>query len=206
MHSEDSSRLIQRPLEFHLTSDSAPPWAEFKTPGEQLPAHVLSDLRTDHAGEVGAVWIYKAILMVSRDAKLRVFAEHHLATEQSHLEKIKAWLPPQHFSKLIALWKVAGFMTGALPALFGPRTVYATIQSVETFVDQHYEEQLQAFKLEPQLSKLCETLEECQADEVKHRDEASLALGEFRMGFFLRCWCAIVSWGSKNAVTVCRYI
>ena len=35
-----------------------------------------------------------------------------------------------------------GWLTGALPALFGRQAIFATIEAVETFVDQHYEQQV----------------------------------------------------------------
>ncbi len=180
--------------------------APFKVPGQQLPGQVLSDLRTDHAGEVGAVWIYKGVLMCSRDAALRDFAARHLATEQIHLERVKEWLPPAHYSRLLPVWRLAGFLTGALPALLGTRAVYTTIEAVETFVDHHYEEQVQALQSQPELVHLRETLQECQADEIRHRDEAACARGSFKMGVFLRMWCAMVSWGSRQAVALCRHI
>lgn len=180
--------------------------ASFKVPGQQLPARVVADLRTDHAGEVGAVCIYKGVLMFSRDAALRDFAQHHLATELNHLMRIQEWLPTKHFSLLLPVWKLAGFLTGALPALFGPRAVYATIKSVETFVDRHYEAQVQDLSSYPELLLLRQTLQECQADEVAHRDEAATYLGSFKIGFCLRMWCALVSMGSRNAVAVCRHI
>jgi len=181
-------------------------YASLKVPGQQLPPKVVADLRTDHAGEVGAVCIYKGVLMFARDAALRDFAQHHLATELNHLKRVKEWLPPEHFSRLLPVWKLAGFLTGALPALFGPRAVYATIESVETFVDLHYEEQVQDLKAHPELVLLLQTLQECQADEVAHRDEAAAARGSFNKGICLRIWCAMVSWGSRNAVVVCRHI
>ncbi len=58
------------------------------SPGDTLPNSVLADLRTDHAGETGAVFIYLGILQFTRNPALRVFAEHHLVTEQSHLRHI----------------------------------------------------------------------------------------------------------------------
>ena len=58
-----------------------------------LPPDVLADLRTDHAGETGAVWMYRAVGALSRDASARAFASRHLATEQDHLRRIEAWLP-----------------------------------------------------------------------------------------------------------------
>ena len=45
-------------------------------------------LRSDHAGEVGAVYIYKGILRIARDPDLVNFSKRHLVTEESHLEKI----------------------------------------------------------------------------------------------------------------------
>lgn len=60
---------------------------------DQLPAEVLADLRTDHAGETGAVCIYRGVLRFARDPALRAFAQRHLATEQVHLQQMEAWLP-----------------------------------------------------------------------------------------------------------------
>ena len=176
------------------------------TPGDQLPAWVFADLRTDHAGEVGAVCIYQGVLRFARDPALRSFAEHHLLTEQKHLRLISAWLPLSQHSRLLPLWRLAGFLTGALPALFGPRAVYATIEAVETFVDHHYEEQVRALSSQPALSDLRQTLLDCQADEVAHRDEAAVARGSVPSGWLLRAWCAMVGAGSKAAVSLIRFI
>ena len=44
-------------------------------PGDILPEWVFAHLRTDHAGEVGAVCIYQSVLQFARDPKLRAFAE-----------------------------------------------------------------------------------------------------------------------------------
>ena len=175
-------------------------------PGDILPAEVFADLRTDHAGEVGAVYIYQGVLQFARDPMLRAFAEHHLVTEQKHLRLIAGWLPKTEYSRLLPLWKLAGFLTGALPALFGSKAVYATIEAVETFVNQHYEDQICALDSQPELSDLRQTLLDCQADEVAHRDEAAAALGSTRPNLVLRVWCAMVGTGSKAAVSLIRHI
>lgn len=176
------------------------------TPGDQLPAWVFADLRTDHAGEVGAVCIYQGVLRFARDPALRSFAEHHLLTEQKHLRLISAWLPSSRHSRLLPLWRLAGFLTGALPALFGPKAVYATIEAVETFVDHHYEEQILALASQTELNDLRQTLLDCQADEGVHRDEAAAALGSVQSVWLLRAWCAMVGAGSKAAVSLIRFI
>jgi len=176
------------------------------SPGDALPASVLADLRTDHAGETGAVFIYLGILQFTRNPALRVFAEHHLATEQSHLRHIESWLPKAQYSYLLPLWRLAGFMTGALPALVGPRAVYVTIQAVETFVNQHYDDQVRTLESKPALVKLRQVLLECQNDEVAHRDQAAAALGQEKIGLLLRFWSVLVGAGSQVAVAVCRHI
>ena len=175
-------------------------------PGDKLPAEVFADLRTDHAGELGAVCIYQGVLQFARDPVLRACAKHHLVTELKHLLLISDWLPKAEYSRLLPLWKLAGFLTGALPALFGSKAVYATIEAVETFVNHHYEDQIRGLESKPELSDLRQTLLDCQADEVAHRDEAAAALGSTRPNLVLRVWCAMVGTGSKAAVSLIRHI
>ena len=171
-----------------------------------LPAEVVADLRTDHAGEVGAVCIYQGVLRVTRDPALRAFARRHLETEQAHLHKIEAWLPKERHSRLLPVWRLAGFLTGALPALLGPRAVYGTIEAVEQFVDQHYGEQIRHLEQYPELQALRQILLDCQGDEVAHRDEAAAARGTGQRGLILRAWCWLVDAGSRGAVAVSRRI
>ena len=171
----------------------------------RVTADLVGDLRSDQAGETGAVWIYRGLLAVSRDAGVREFAQRHLVTEQSHLDKINAVLPWPQRSRLLPGWRVAGFATGALPALFGPRAVYATIAAVETFVDKHYQHQIDKLQNQPEHAKLLGLLRECQQDECEHRDEA-LSLQSQPPGLILRAWCKLVGGGSSAAVALARRI
>jgi ubiquinone biosynthesis monooxygenase Coq7 len=177
--------------------------AAFETPG--IPADLVGELRSDHAGETGAVWIYHGVLAVSRDAAVRDFASRHRATEQQHLEAISALLPPARRSWLLGPWRVAGFLTGALPALFGPRAVFGTIEAVERFVDRHYQQQIDRLDGRPEHTALRALLQSCQAEEVAHRDEAA-ALQARPAGPLLRAWCALVGSGSAVAVTIARRV
>jgi ubiquinone biosynthesis monooxygenase Coq7 len=186
----------------------APPAAPPADRATALPAQIQAELRTDHAGETGAVCIYRGVLAVSRNASLRDFARRHLATEQQHLAVIEAWLPSEHRSRLLPLWRISGWLTGALPALFGPRAVYATIAAVETFVDGHYQAQVDHLATLPvpgTLATLRADLEACRQDEVHHRDEANAHAGP-APGWALRRWCGLVGWDSAAAVAVCRHV
>ena len=160
------------------------------------------DLRSDHAGETGAVAIYAGILAVTRDPGLREFAQRHQATEADHLQRVEAWLPSHRRSRLLPAWRGAGWLTGALPALAGPRAVYVTIAAVETFVDRHYQAQIDHLAAHPGPDGLLPLLQACQADERSHRDEAAAATGA--PGRLLRAWCAVVGAGSAAAVVLAR--
>ena len=177
-------------------------------------ATLIPDLRTDHVGESGAVMIYRGILAVTRDAGVRRFAHEHLATESSHLARIEPLLAKQERSWLLPLWRVAGWLTGALPALVGPRAVYATIEAVETFVDQHYAGQIASIdrhdplQADPHLQQTRSLLQACRHDEIAHRDEAGglFASCGGAPSLVLRAWLWSLGAGSRLAVAVCRRV
>jgi demethoxyubiquinone hydroxylase (CLK1/Coq7/Cat5 family) len=173
-----------------------------------LSQYLERELRSDHAGETGAVFIYRGITAVARwrgDAQLLAFAQQHGDTEAEHLSLIEAWLPPSRRSRLLGPWRLAGWLTGALPALAGRRAVYGTIAAVETFVDRHYQQQIDHLRAHGGPDGLLPLLERCQADECHHRDEAAGLAGERRPGL-LRLWCAVVGSGSAAAVVLARRV
>ena len=178
-----------------------------------LPATLVADLRTDHAGETGAVMIYRGILAVTRNPGVRHFAQGHLVTEMGHLAQIDPLLAVGQRSLLLPVWRIAGWLSGALPALFGPRAVYATIEAVETFVDHHYAEQIQSIDQQdpagkhPQLQALRTLLQSCRDDEIEHRDEAAelFSLSGQPPSLVLRVWVWLVDSGSRGAVKICRH-
>jgi 3-demethoxyubiquinol 3-hydroxylase len=196
-------------------------WASLAKTGladpQPLPAWLVADLRTDHAGETGAVMIYRGILAVTRDEAVRQFALGHLATESTHLAAIEPMLEPRDRSRLLPLWRAAGWLTGALPALAGPRAVYATIEAVETFVDLHYTEQIEAIdQLDPArkqapLQAVRAQLHSFRADEIEHRNDAAARFeGQASTAApaspLLRLWTRAVDAGSRIAVRICRRV
>ena len=99
--------------------------------------------------------------------------------------------------------RVAGYLTGLLPALFGANATYATIQALEAFVDQHYSQQIARMDSECLFPAVREILNQCRLDEVSHRDEARDLLKE-QPSVMLRLWCAMVGRGSSYAVALAR--
>ena len=175
---------------------------------EGLSHHLVQELRSDHAGETGAVYIYKGIQAVAHwrgDLELMAFAKAHGATEAEHLTEVENWLPASQRSRLLGPWRLAGWLTGALPALFGRCAVYATIAAVETFVDHHYQQQIDHIHAQGGPEGLLQILIRCQADEQHHRDESAALAGSHR-SLFLRIWCWTVGWGSSAAVVLARRV
>lgn len=123
-----------------------------------LPRRVLADLRTDHAGEVGAVHLYRGMLAMAADGDLRAFAARQLAAQHLHLQRIRRWLPGTERSRLLPLWRAAGWLAGAAPALLGPRAVRATVAAFERAVDRRYGQQLERLAAHPELAELSATL------------------------------------------------
>ena len=173
-----------------------------------LTLYLERELRSDHAGETGAVSIYRGIEAVARwrgNRELLAFAHQHGQTEAEHLALVETCLPVAMRSALLGPWRMAGWLTGALPALFGAQAVYATIAAVETFVDHHYQQQIDHLERHGGPDGLLELLLKCQADEQHHRDEAAALAGPSRH-WLLKAWCWTVGVGSEAAVVLARRV
>ena len=169
-----------------------------------LPKFMIPIFRTNHAGETGAVFIYKAILLVARDKNIIDFSKKHLKTESKHLHLIESILDKKDRSKLTFLWKLAGFLTGLVPALIGTKFVYATIFYVESFVERHYQDQIDMLGNKKKFKNLSIFIKNLQDDEVDHKDEAFINTAE--IGFIHSLWGFIVGKGSSLAVRLSKFI
>ena len=169
-----------------------------------IPNFLISSFRTNHAGETGAVFIYKAILMVSRDNEVIDFSKNHLKTESEHLRMIEDILEKKFRSKLIPLWKIAGFLTGFIPSLFGKNFVFATIYYVESFVEKHYEQQIKSLGSIKKYTHIKRFIKKLQDDEVSHKNEARFSAKKFSTLQVL--WGSIINSGSSFAVKLSKKI
>ena len=174
---------------------------------ESLPLTpaLISDLQSDHAGEAGAVEIYRGMLAVSRDEAVREFAMMHIRTELRHLRFFERWLPGQHHSRLLLVWRAAGWLLGATSVLFGRQAAFRTVAAVETFVEQHYLAQIRIMESIRGLQPLASVLREFCADEVHHRSDANARLTSTE-GAIARLWAKSIATGSALGVRVARRI
>ena len=169
-----------------------------------ISKRLIRDLRSDHAGETGAVYIYKGILSASKDRELVNFSRQHLKTEMQHLKFFDAWLPQNHKSMLLPLWRVSGYLLGRLPAMISPRWAYITIVAVETFVTKHYQNQIDQFiDLDRDEYPLKILLLKFQSQEGDHRDDAVSHLN-VKTTTVEKIWQKIVGIGSHVSVQIAR--
>ena len=168
----------------------------------RVPNFLIPHFRTNHAGETGAIFIYKGILLLSKDQDILDFSTEHLKTEEGHLNEIEKILPKNKHSKLLFLWKILGFLTGFIPVILGKKFVYATIFSVESFVEEHYQEQINLISNDKSLKNLQKFINKLMHDEIDHKNQALEKIG--KLNFFHNIWGIIVRLGSITAVKISK--
>lgn len=103
-------------------------------------------LRVDHAGEFGAIHIYRAQIAVSRwfyrdiTAKL----EEMLAHEIEHFRRFDSILKARRVRHCYALriWQAGGALVGFVTAVLGRNAIWVCTDSIESTVLHHLEWQL----------------------------------------------------------------
>lgn len=145
-------------------------------PGDAMgDAYLAQMMRVNHAGEYGAVRIYKgqlAVLAQRKDAESQRAAaliEAMLKQEEAHLQHFEKLLPQKRIRPTILqpLWHVGGFVMGAATAALGAKAAMACTVAVERVIDEHYGEQLEKIDGHDELKT---TLAQFQADEMEHHD------------------------------------
>ena len=133
-------------------------------------------LRVDHAGELGAVHIYRGQRAVLNRAPGKDRIAYHLqeteAQESEHLAAFDKLLTERRVrpTLLAPLWRAAGFALGAGTALIGEKAVHACTEAVETVIGDHYAAQIE--ELRGRDPALAQQLAKFRDDELAHRDHA----------------------------------
>ncbi|GAA0736044.1 demethoxyubiquinone hydroxylase family protein [Sphingomonas japonica] len=161
-------------------------------------------IRVDQAGEYGATRIYAGQLAIMGDHVPMARAIAGMAEQE---ERHRAF-----FDRMIAergvrptvlqpFWDVAGFALGAVTAAIGPRAAMACTVAVETEIDLHYQQQLDALgEDDPELSA---AVLDFQAEELEHKQAAldhgaEQAIGYPVMSALIRAGCRVAIAASKR--------
>lgn len=141
-------------------------------------------IRVDQAGEYGATRIYGGQLAVMGDRHPMARSISGMANQEERHRAFFDALIAQRGVRPTALqpvWNVAGFALGAATAAIGPAAAMACTVAVETEIDLHYQEQLDALgNSDPILS---DAVAEFRAEELEHRDSALAAGAETAPGY-----------------------
>ena len=130
-------------------------------PGAGATSQRLAEiLRVDHAGELGAVHIYRGQL-----AEMEADEIEHLSRFDKLLNDHKV-----RPTAMTPLWRVAGFALGAGTALLGEKAAHACTEAVEDVIERHYAGQIA--ELEGREPELAAELTKFRDEEIAHRDHA----------------------------------
>lgn len=133
-------------------------------------------LRVDHAGEFGAVNIYRGQRAVfdriaSKGHAARLIAEME-AGEAEHLRTFDRMLAERGVrpTLMAPIWRVAGFGLGAATALMGEKAAHACTAAVEEVIEEHYAQQSDA--LDGVDEELKHHVDRFREDEIAHKETA----------------------------------
>ena len=103
-------------------------------------------LKVNHAGEYGAIRIYRAQVWMAKRfyPDLVAFLEETLTHELRHASMFRSAMPPRSARpcRIMALWGNGGFLLGFGTALLGRQGIWICTAAVEGTVHRHLEDQL----------------------------------------------------------------
>jgi 3-demethoxyubiquinol 3-hydroxylase len=114
-----------------------------RTPDKLAIARIL---KVNHAGEYGAIRIYRAQIWVARRLYPDVvpFLEETLGHEIEHCALFYGAMPSREAKpcRVMAFWGNGGLVLGFLTALIGRQGIWVCTEAVEATVHRHLDEQL----------------------------------------------------------------
>jgi ubiquinone biosynthesis monooxygenase Coq7 len=172
-------------------------------PGQgALAARLAEILRVDHAGELGAVAIYRGQRAVlgghAKTARIAGQLAEMEAHEAEHLARFDQLLAERRVrpTALAPVWRLAGFALGAGTALLGQKAAHACTEAVETVIEAHYAGQLAELAgHEPELTA---ELDRFRQEEIAHRDLAREEGARDAPGY--RLMSAVIGAGCRAAI------
>jgi ubiquinone biosynthesis monooxygenase Coq7 len=161
-------------------------------------------IRVDHAGEFGAVQIYRGqravFERIAGKAKIAALIAEMEAGEKAHLETFDSLVRERGVrpTLMAPLWNVAGFALGAATALLGEKAAHACTAAVEEVIERHYGAQAEEIGADD--PALRATIERFRADEIGHKD-AAIAEGALEAPGYLFLSAAI-KLGCRAAIAI----
>lgn len=162
-------------------------------------------LRVDHAGEFGAVAIYRGQLAVfeRQHGRERITAQlkEMAAQEQEHLDAFDNLLSAGRVrpTVLSPVWNAAGFALGAATALLGEKAAHACTEAVETVIEEHYGDQVSELEAAGE-RELAARMSKFRDEEVAHKELASAEGASQAPGYPILS--ALIRFGCRAAIRI----
>ncbi len=145
-----------------------------RLPGDPTKEQMIDRIiRVDHAGEYGAVQIYRGQLSVLERSAIAPVIARMRDQETEHLESFSKMIAKRRVrpTALLPLWRLAGFALGAGTALLGEKAAMTCTVAVEEVIDEHYTEQVKKLdEMGDDEKDLRDTCEQFRLQELEHRD------------------------------------
>ncbi len=162
-------------------------------------------IRVDHAGEYGAVAIYRGQRAVfdRLKSKRRIAdqLEEMEADEQHHLDAFDTMIREGRSrpTALMPLWNVAGYGLGVATALLGEKAAHACTEAVESVIEQHYGDQVKELERYGE-SELAATFAKFRDEEIAHKNLAVEEGAKSAPGYPVLS--ALIKFGCRAAIKV----
>ena len=143
---------------------------------------IKSILRVNHAGELGARQIYKAMRKILGDDPDLVLMANQ---EEEHLRAFTQLMIEHKVQPTIfqPFWHVLSYGMGAVTALMGEKAAHACTIAVEEVIIDHYQGQIDSLANFPEHKPLMETIAKFQKEEDHHREIAESRGGKDAAGY-----------------------
>lgn len=193
-------------------SDAGPVRPDPDRPDPDRPGprarRIAEILRVDHAGEYGAVAIYRGqhavFAALPHKADTARLIREMGDGEVEHLETFERLIAERRTrpSLLAPFWNAAGFGLGAATALMGEKAAMACTAAVEDVIEKHYSAQIAELQeTEPALS---ETVARFRDDELGHKHTAEAHGAEDAP--FHKALYAVIGAGCRMAIRIAEKI
>jgi ubiquinone biosynthesis monooxygenase Coq7 len=178
-------------------------------PGENVRERRIAEMiRVDHAGEYGAVQIYRGQQAVfsrieGKAHAARIISEME-AGEQEHLKTFDRIIGERGVrpTLMAPFWRIAGFGLGAVTALMGEQAAHACTEAVEEVIEGHYKRQSEALAgVDRELKDVVDRFRE---DEIGHKVTAVEQGAHNAPGYAVLS--AVIKFGCRAAIRISEKI
>jgi ubiquinone biosynthesis monooxygenase Coq7 len=154
-----------------------------EAPASPVARTIARILKVNHAGEYGAIRIYRAQIAVARRLCPDVvpFLEETLHHEIRHCRLFREAMPERGARpcRVMALWGNGGFVLGFVTALLGRQGIWICTAAVEATVHRHLVDQLHFLAArDPALHALIDDIKD---EELGHLDHAETRIAGNRL-------------------------